>query len=88
MKEIRKYTLKVTDEQFVEIPFDSKILTVQVQNELPQLWCLVDVDNIKEYRKIVIIGTGHLIKDSFKGKYISTFQLYGENAVFHVFDLK
>jgi len=32
MKTIWKYTLEITDQQFVEVPDGSELLTVQMQN--------------------------------------------------------
>ena len=37
-------------------------------------------------REIVIIGTGHSIKEDFKGTYIGTVQMFNNRLVCHVFD--
>ena len=90
MKAIWKYPLQTTDEQTIEVPENTQILTVQIQNEKPYLWCLVKTNNpqtpntIKTY-KIRTIGTGHPIENNFSGKYIGTYQLMDGSLVFHVF---
>ena len=37
-------------------------------------------------REIVIIGTGHSIKEDLKGTYIGTVQMFNNRLVCHVFD--
>lgn len=78
-KTIWKFPLKVADKQNIIMPIGAEILTVQVQNEEPCLWALVDPEAGMESRHIEIFGTGHTI-EYFPGvsrKYISTFQLKG-----------
>ena len=84
MKTIWKYELETTDKQTVKMPYGAKILTVQIQNETPCLWCLVVPNYILEEREIQIIGTGHDIND-LGGEYIGTYQLREGNLVFHVY---
>jgi len=86
MKAIWKFELNTTDAQSVKMPLDAEILTVQMQNENPCLWCLVDVEKEKAFREIRIIDTGHPIENDFTGKYIGTYQVYGGSGVFHLFD--
>lgn len=86
MKSIWKFELFTTDVQSVKMPLDAEILTVQMQNEMPYLWCLVDVEKEKAFREIRIIGTGYNIGKDFTGKYIGTYQVHEGAGVFHVFD--
>lgn len=88
-KSIYKYQLKVTDTQKIELPVGAEILTVQIQNETPCLWALVDPNGIeKETRIIEVFGTGHPISYDMgmSRKYVSSFQLRGSQLVFHVFE--
>ncbi len=64
-----------------------QMLTIQIQNNTPCIWVLVNPENVKEKVKVKIrtIGTGYPIKENFNGKYIGTFQLSGGALVFHVF---
>lgn len=88
-KQIFKYTLEVTDKQFISLPKGSEILTIQTQFNEPQLWVLSDPSGQeKEERCIEMFGTG---KPVYCGmgldrKYLSTYQLEEGNYVFHVFE--
>jgi len=83
---IYKYTLSITDEQTVELPLGAKILSIQTQGEMPQLWALVnDLQERKQSRRIRICGTGHQIPDS-PGEYLGTFQMHDGSLVFHAFE--
>ena len=84
-RKIFKYELEIMDSQLLMIPSGAEILTVQTQSELPKLWALCDPEQIKEARTICIFGTGNPIPEG-NFKYISTFQLMGGIAVFHVFE--
>lgn len=84
---IWKYRLTTTDTQYAEMPKGAKILAVQMQNEVPCLWALVDPDQPKMKVKIAIFGTGHPIDERWGLKYIGTYQLNGGLLVFHVFEM-
>lgn len=96
MKTIYKYPLQIKDTQFIDMPAHAQILTAQIQpsntrpEDLLQLWALVDTDNYKEKREIVIAGTGNPI-ETFSEKlwllnYISTVQQFNGLAVWHIFE--
>lgn len=87
MKTIWKFPLETTDYQEIEIPELHSILSLQVQNDVPTLWALInDTESKKEKVSIVIIGTGHPIenKQIAQRKFIGTYQL-SNGLVFHVF---
>jgi len=88
MRRIWKWKLERTDAQILDLPKGAEILTVQVQNDIPQLWAMVD-DSVTETerRHIAMYGTDHPIY-SKHGKYIGTIQLYSGKLVFHVFEEK
>lgn len=81
---IYKYPLKVSDEQTILLPKGAQMLTVQIQNGQPCLWVLIDPSNLPESRKVFIRGTAQDVTGL--GRYISTFQIYGGDLVFHVFE--
>lgn len=85
MKTIWKEKLAIVDVQHVLIPFESEILTVQIQNGEPYIWFLCDEKRLKNRKEIRICGTGHPVPDNI-GRYIGTFQLYDLGLVFHVFE--
>lgn len=84
MRTIWKFPLKVTDRQFVNMPLNAEILTVQNQNGAACLWALVDPEQqIVEARAFEVIGTGNPIGDG-RRRYIGTFQQ--PPLVWHVFE--
>ena len=84
---IWKWTLEVTDRQQLLIPEGAKLLTVQIQHGMPQLWALVDENAPIIHRTIAIYGTGNPLPDGDPGQYVGTYQIRGGALVFHVFDL-
>ena len=82
---IWKWTLAVTDLQALDMPKGAKILSIQTQGQMPQLWAYIDPTEPREARTIRIIGTGHPIPEH-PGDYIGTFQMGGGALVFHVFE--
>jgi hypothetical protein len=83
---IWKYPLVVVDEQTVQMPAMATMLCVQLQQESPCLWALVDEINPKTQRRILIRGTGHDASGIVGYRYIGTFQMLEGRLVFHVFD--
>ena len=83
---IWKYELDVVPEQDVRMPFSAKILTVQIQKEVPCIWVSVDPTLNYLERTIVMRGTGHDLKEDL-GTYIGTFQQLNGVFVWHVFDM-
>lgn len=84
-RRVWKWTLSVTNEQSLQIPKGAKILTVQAQGGMPQLWAYCDPTELPETRTFRIVGTGNPIAEH-PGDYIGTFQMYDGALVFHVFE--
>ena len=84
-RRIWKWTLAVTDKQSLQMPKGAKILTVQEQGGMPQLWAYCDPTEPLETRTFRIVGTGNPI-DQDPGDYIGTFQMRDGALVFHVFE--
>ena len=86
MKTIWKFPLE--PDGFMPMPQGAEVLCVQVQNETPCLWALVDPNAAeKETRVFRIYGTGHQIHEQASlDNYIGTFQLQGGLLIFHVFE--
>lgn len=84
-KTVWKYELTVKDVNHLEIPKGGKILTLQVQNDTPCIWILVDSEAEKETRRFGLIGTGHFTRHE-NIEYVGTFQMYHGNLVWHVFE--
>lgn len=88
MRTIWKFQLGDVDNAFrtdVEMPVDAKILSVAVQNDLIQVWAMVDSEAPKRRRRFSIRGTGHQCHDG-DGEYVGTAMFHGGRYVFHVFD--
>lgn len=88
MKTIWKYELETLDIFGLEMPRGAEVLTVQMQHEKPCLWALVDASEDKENRIFTIHGTGHHVSSAENKFYVGTYQLMGEDLVFHLFELK
>ncbi len=88
-KTIWKFELETTDNQEIEMPIGSEILTIQTQNVIPCIWALIDPNADKEVRRFEIYGTGHPIHCDIgvKRNYIGTYQLYNGSLVYHVFEI-
>lgn len=82
---IWKFPVLVTDAQVVIMPRGAQFLTLQVQNEEPCLWAMVDPELPKEKRYLLTIGTGSNFPPVID-KYVGTYQLDGGALVFHVFE--
>lgn len=99
MKSIHRLPLKTEDFQYVCLPVDSRILSVQVQNETICLWALIDVPPIgcgcqeeaQDFetdwvrKSIYMFGTSQPLEDSVgvDALYLSTVQL--GQRVLHIF---
>ena len=83
---IWKWTLHIEDLQSREMPVGAKLLTVQVQDGMPQLWALVDEEAAIETRTFATYGTGNPMPDGDPGAYVGTYQISGGALVFHVFE--
>lgn len=77
-----KYKLGIADEQFVKMPQNARILTVQVQGDSVCLWAEVDTGFPIGDRLIVCYGTGHPIQSW--SDYIGTVQT--GPLVWHFYD--
>lgn len=85
MAQVWKWLLEMTDENTIEMPEGASVLSVQVQHEHPCLWALVRPDAPRIQRRFRIVGTGHEF-DPTGLTYVGTFQLYGGELVFHLFE--
>lgn len=84
---IWKWTLLWADHQTITMPYDARVLTVQMQGNHLQLWALVhdQEDWPKQNRTFSIYETGRPIK-LWPGEYITTVQTVNGSRVWHVFE--
>lgn len=84
MRTIYKYPLKIQDRQLLQIPFvndrlygslklKQQILKLDVQNENPCLWVLVDTDLPRRDVVVNMYGTGHSCHETID-QYVDSFQ--------------
>lgn len=84
---IWKFRLDAERRASIEMPKESKILCLQMQEGWPHLWALVDESNSYERRTFEICGTGWALDEDIDSKnYIGTYQP-GNGLVFHVFEI-
>ena len=86
MRKIFKYPLEVTDYQTIEVKNPAILLSVAGQNNLIVMYAMVDDIEYGIPVDVMIIGTGHAIKDDIDSyKFLGTVSLMGERLMFHVF---
>ena len=89
MKTIYKYGLPPTGAPVIYFPKGAKILTIQGQQDLPQIWAEVDPNEKEtEPTQFMTFGTGHTIPDPPPGKYleyVATWQINDGMLVFHTY---
>lgn len=92
-REIWKFPIHAQKEQTIQMPAESEIIYVDVQERLgeqpqPCIWALVDPKLDMEDRNILLIGTGHNF-DTLGGCFhLGSFQITQATGplVFHVFE--
>lgn len=74
----------------VRMPMEAKILTVQVQYDVPYLWALVDPASEMEERRFRMFMTGQPIEEVIAEDmtYVGTVQMQGGVFVVHLFEVK
>jgi len=85
MKTIWKFKFEINDNFELSMPKNAEILTIQIQNNIPCIWAIIDSDQLSEIRYFELYGTGHLLKES-KKKYIGSFRMYNDSLIFHLFE--
>ena len=86
MKRIYKYPLDNVDHQELRLPANSKILSVETQDERIVLYALVDDTVTHQNTHLIIIhGTGHNADDTTDCNFIGTVKLYSGAIMLHVF---
>ncbi len=70
------------------MPKGAEILKLDIQKEQLCLWALVNPEKEKVTRTFITYGTGHKVVNSDILEYIDTYQLYGGDLIFHLFEKK
>jgi len=84
MNKIYKYQLGTVDTQSIIMKQGYKILDLQLQRGIPCVWVLIDPNNNNSLVEFRTYATGQTV-DERSNEYIGSYQLYGGDAIFHVF---
>lgn len=86
MRTIHKYSLELTDFQYVQIPEGYAILSVEMQRDKPILYAIVESTAKLTTVGVVIKGTGHLFEEDVGVvDFINTINVHEGRLMFHVF---
>jgi hypothetical protein len=87
-KQIWKFNININvDVLEIKMPKDAKILSIQMQNNTPFIWAIVNTENSTESRYFELFATGQNIDEDIKRNYIGTIQFNGSMPlVFHLFE--
>lgn len=83
MTKIYKYKLEIKDTQNLHLPHDFKILSLQMQDGVPCIWCEVNPELPLKEVTLYCLGTGREV--DFIGKHIGT--VLDEPFVWHFYIL-
>ena len=86
MTRIFKYPLLALYKCEIMMPEGAKVICVQIQNDQPVIYALIDDTKPLRNRQFRIVRTGHTIDFDMEG-YIGTFQVLGGGLVFHIFEV-
>ena len=86
MKVIYKYEFPISDIVGITLPYNSRVLTVRVQNGKPFLWAIVDTEeNSRDVRRFYVFGTGNPLPEFIGSlKHINT--ISDGIFVWHIFE--
>lgn len=88
MKVIYKYPFPISDKVIVRLPYNSRVLTVQIQDREAVLWAIVDADE-KSFgdRTFYVFGTGNPMPGYVVEhlKHLTTIQ-QNNGLVWHIFE--
>ena len=90
---IYKEILNFTESEYLELslPFNSQLLSVQVQREKICLWYRWNLEaknDEPETRALLMVGTGHEVNNKYNlNTFLGTVQLMGGSFVFHIFEV-
>jgi hypothetical protein len=87
MRRVYKYPVPVNKVFTLKLPEKAEILTVQMQQDNPKLWVLVEVGQPAITRTFRLAETGYDIEEE-NLVYINTFQVDSGQLIYHLFEVK
>lgn len=91
MKIVKRYELQIEPEQKIKVPFNSEILSVQIMNNRPALYILVDNDDKPMERTFVIVANNKDVPQHINGThYVGSFEYQEEigKHLLHCFEAR
>ena len=85
MQTIWKYEISITDRQTILMPKGARILSFQLQNNIPCIWAIVNTEAKKETRTFLVLGTGNIFSIKNKLNFMGTIQ-DSNGFVWHLFE--
>jgi hypothetical protein len=86
MKRIFKYELKTKDEQILELPIRSKILSLVTLNNKVYVCAIVDTEQKEnESYLIAIHNIGHFVGETDDYTFLGTVVLFNGRLIWHIF---
>ena len=84
-----KYKIPMKDSFSIEMPDNHSTLTVQLQNNEPYIWVLVETSDTLIKAEFRLAGTGHAIEypENDGLNYIGSFQMENGRFIFHLFEV-
>jgi len=88
-KTVWRYAIPVADDFTLMMPKGARPLCIQVQDDIPCLWALVDPTQQEVGRRFRLAGTGHPLTYDTETIliHIDTFQIEDGALVFHIFEV-
>ena len=88
MYKIWKYPVTFGSHFELAMPMGARILKLDIQFNVPQIWAMVEPGTEIEVRQFIIMGTGQPFPKSDRLEYIDSYQVNGGQYVWHVFEHK
>lgn len=86
-KEIWKFPLVIKERQVITVPAHAKILALQLQDETPCIWALVDPTYARKPRTFHMYETGQVFPEGREADtHIGTVQVDNGRVMYHVFE--
>lgn len=88
MRTVYKYPLNSVGLNTVHMPTGAKVLSCQLQQDVPTLWALVDdMQPLHPAREFIVTGTGHALHEAVEAAgFVATLQR-DDGIVLHVFEV-
>jgi hypothetical protein len=87
-RRVFRYALPIADAPGLMVPAAAEILSVgppRDDSDRLDMWALVNVDHLEEWREFRVVGTGNPMPDDC-GRFVGTVTTHGGALIWHVFE--